>query len=117
MVENYTTDKGHPKVLQNIEDDVEEIFQHISLESESQLDMKGNREKIYLQGSKIQQGSRGKQQRDRRKLREKRRSTGVVHLETGKSPTWKDMTEDMNRETKKNTEQNEVMGRTTYFKH
>ena len=111
---NYSTDECQPKVLENIKDDVEESFQQLSLESESQLDREGNRENQYLQGSNIQQGSRRRQEKDRRKLREKRRSTGVVHLETGKDTTREDdMNEDMNRETKKNTEQNEIVGKIT----
>ena len=82
------------------------------MESESQLDREGNRENQYLQGSKIEQGSTRRQQKDRRKLREKRCSTGVVHLDTGKDTTREDdMNEDMNRETKKNTEQNEIVGK------
>jgi len=61
-------------------------------------------------------GSKGKQQRDRRKLREKRRSTGVVNLaiteSAGGSTTGE---EDMQSlgvvalETKKNTQKNETI--------
>jgi len=65
--------------------------------------------------SKSHHGIKGKQQRDRRKLREKRRSTGVVHLasteSTGGSTTGEEeMLEDMCTETKRNTQQNESIG-------
>jgi len=60
-------------------------------------------------------GNKGKQQRDRRKLREKRRSTGVVHLasteSTGGSTTeGEEVVEDLCSETKRNTAQNESLG-------
>jgi len=72
-------------------------------------------------GSKLHNlhGNKGKQQRDRRKLREKRRSTGVVHLasteSTGGSTTEGEDGEpaiDMCSETKRNTQQNESIGET-----
>lgn len=68
--------------------------------------------------SKSHHGIKGKQQRDRRKLREKRRSTGVVHLasteSTGGSTTGEEeMLEDMCTETKRNTQQNESIGDTS----
>jgi len=69
--------------------------------------------------SKSHHGIKGKQQRDRRKLREKRRSTGVVHLasteSTGGSTTGEEeMLEDMLcTETKRNTAQNESIGDTS----
>jgi len=68
--------------------------------------------------TKSHHGIKGKQQRDRRKLREKRRSTGVVHLasteSTGGSTTGEEeMLEDMCIETKRNTQQNESIGDTT----
>ena len=109
---NYSTDECQPKVLENIKDDVKESFQQLSLESESRLDREGNKKNQYLQGSKIEQGSTRRQQKDRRKLRKKRRTTGVVHLDTSKDTTREDdMNEDMNRVTKKNTEQNEIVGK------
>jgi len=60
-------------------------------------------------------GNKGKQQRDRRKLREKRRSTGVVHLasteSTGGSTTeGEEVSEDLCSETRRNTQQNESLG-------
>jgi len=61
-------------------------------------------------------GNKGKQQRDRRKLREKRRSTGVVHLasteSTGGSTTEGEevIETDISSETKRNTAQNESLG-------
>jgi len=60
-------------------------------------------------------GNKGKQQRDRRKLREKRRSTGVVHLasteSTGGSTTeGEEVSEDICSETRRNTQQNESLG-------
>lgn len=60
-------------------------------------------------------GNKGKQQRDRRKLREKRRSTGVVHLasteSTGGSTTeGEEVVEDICSETRRNTAQNESLG-------
>jgi len=52
------------------------------------------KDKRALPPSKMHHGNKGKQQRDRRKLREKRRSTGVVHLasteSTGGSTTGDD---------------------------
>lgn len=70
--------------------------------------------------NKIHHGNKGKQQRDRRKLREKRRSTGVVHLasteSTGGSTTGDDEESSdqaqpsLDRvllETRRNTHQNE----------
>jgi len=70
--------------------------------------------------NKMHHGNKGKQQRDRRKLREKRRSTGVVHLasteSTGGSTTGDDeessdqQPSNVDRvllETKRNTHQNE----------
>ena len=65
---------------------------------------------------KSHHGIKGKQQRDRRKLREKRRSTGVVHLasteSTGGSTTGEEeLSEcDLGTETKRNTQQNETIG-------
>lgn len=61
-------------------------------------------------------GNKGKQQRDRRKLREKRRSTGVVHLasteSTGGSTTeGEELVDDRDcAETRRNTAQNESLG-------
>ena len=58
---------------------------------------------------------KGKQQRDRRKLREKRRSTGVVHLAStestgGSTSGEEEMSEcDVGTETKRNTQQNETI--------
>ena len=65
-----------------------------------------------FQGKKIQLGSRGRQQRERRNLREKRRSTGVVHLRGtgGSNAGEEDIKEDLSGETKDNTEQNEITG-------
>lgn len=69
--------------------------------------------------NKMHHGNKGKQQRDRRKLREKRRSTGVVHLasteSTGGSTTGDDEESSDQQpavdrvllETKRNTHQNE----------
>ena len=64
---------------------------------------------------KSHHGIKGKQQRDRRKLREKRRSTGVVHLasteSTGGSTSGEELSEcDVGIETKRNTQQNETIG-------
>lgn len=64
----------------------------------------------------VHHANKGKQQRDRRKLREKRRSTGVVHLasteSTGGSTTGDDEVENgtdiLGLETRRNTQQNEV---------
>lgn len=60
--------------------------------------------------------NKGKQQRDRRKLREKRRSTGVVHMPSTESTggsTGEDEDEllSLNAETKRNTLCNEVIDR------
>lgn len=73
--------------------------------------------------NKLHHGNKGKQQRDRRKLREKRRSTGVVHLasteSTGGSTTGDEeevevpnqqqqqQSVSVTLETRKNTQQNE----------
>merc|ERR1711962_1972635 len=43
------------------------------------------KDKRALPPSKMHHANKGKQQRDRRKLREKRRSTGVVHLASAES--------------------------------
>lgn len=43
------------------------------------------KDKRVLPPSKLHHANKGKQQRDRRKLREKRRSTGVVHLASTES--------------------------------
>lgn len=66
--------------------------------------------------SKLHHANKGKQQRDRRKLREKRRSTGVVHLasteSTGGSTSGEDEEsggEIIGLETKRNTQQNETI--------
>ena len=112
-MENFTKDKGQQKIRGNEE---EETVQDLSLELVDKAGGDGNGENTKSQGSKIQHGSRGKQQRERRKLREKRRSTGVVHLgnteSTGGSTTGEeDGKEEMGGETKKNTEQNEIMGK------
>jgi len=66
----------------------------------------------------IHHANKGKQQRDRRKLREKRRSTGVVHLasteSTGGSTTGDDELDNggdilgLCSETRRNTQQNET---------
>nr|CAD7569166.1 unnamed protein product [Timema californicum] len=61
--------------------------------------------------------NKGKQQqRDRRKLREKRRSTGVVHLPStestgGSTGEDEDETQNMTAETRRNTQHNEHMDR------
>jgi len=66
--------------------------------------------------NKSHHGIKGKQQRDRRKLREKRRSTGVVHLAStestgGSTSGEEEMSEcDVGNETKRNTAQNESIG-------
>ena len=67
--------------------------------------------------NKHSHGIKGKQQRDRRKLREKRRSTGVVHLAStestgGSTSGEEELSEcDVDRaETKRNTAQNESIG-------
>jgi hypothetical protein len=66
--------------------------------------------------SKLHHANKGKQQRDRRKLREKWRSTGVVHLasteSTGGSTSGEDEEsagEIIGIETKRNTQQNETI--------
>jgi len=65
--------------------------------------------------NKTHHGIKGKQQRDRRKLREKRRSTGVVHLAStestgGSTSGEEELSEcDVGTETKRNTQQNESM--------
>ena len=65
---------------------------------------------------KSHHGIKGKQQRDRRKLREKRRSTGVVHLAStestgGSTSGEEELSEcDVGTETKRNTQQNETIG-------
>ena len=115
-MENSTKDKGQQKTLHNREIEEEETVQDPSLELVGQTGGDGKGENERSQGSKIQHGSRGKQQRERRKLREKRRSTGVVHLQntesTGGSTTGEeDGKDEMGGETKKNTEQNEIMGK------
>ena len=66
--------------------------------------------------NKSHHGIKGKQQRDRRKLREKRRSTGVVHLAStestgGSTSGEEELSEcDVGNETKRNTAQNESIG-------
>ena len=66
--------------------------------------------------NKSHHGIKGKQQRDRRKLREKRRSTGVVHLAStestgGSTSGEEELSEcDVGTETKRNTAQNESIG-------
>ena len=115
-MENSTTDKAQQKTLHNRKIEEEESVQDISLKLVGQADGEGNGENAKSQGSKIQHGSRGKQQRERRKLREKRRSTGVVHLgnteSTGGSATGEEEgKEEMSGETKKNTEHNEIVGK------
>jgi len=67
--------------------------------------------------NKSHHGIKGKQQRDRRKLREKRRSTGVVHLasteSTGGSTSGEEELSEadtVGTETKRNTAQNESIG-------
>lgn len=65
--------------------------------------------------NKTHHGIKGKQQRDRRKLREKRRSTGVVHLAStestgGSTSGEEELSEcDVGTETKRNTQQNETI--------
>jgi len=66
---------------------------------------------------KSHHGIKGKQQRDRRKLREKRRSTGVVHLASTESTGGTTSGEEelsecdlLGTETKRNTQQNETIG-------
>ena len=113
---NSTTDKDQHKTFHSRDIEEEESVQDTSVELVSQTGEGGNRKNAKTQGSKIQHGSRGKQQRERRKLREKRRGTGVVHLEntesTGGSATGEeDVKEEMGSETKKNTEQNEILGK------
>jgi len=66
--------------------------------------------------NKSHHGIKGKQQRDRRKLREKRRSTGVVHLAStestgGSTSGEEELSEcEIGTETKRNTAQNESIG-------
>ena len=72
---------------------------------------------------KMLHGNKGKQQRERRKLREKRRSTGVVHLasteSTGGTTTGDDEESsdagviNVSVETKRNTQQNESLSHPT----
>ena len=82
---------------------------------------RGNRKDSVRAGErqhagKPHHGIKGKQQRDRRKLREKRRSTGVVHLAStestgGSTSAEEELSEtDMGTETKRNTQQNESIG-------
>ena len=111
-VENSTRDK-----VQHLIADVEESVSELNLEiMNTQGDGACKKENLKAEGSKMHHGSKVKQQRDRRKLREKRRNTGVIHLasteSTGGSTTGEeDMKEDMSSETKKNTEQNEIIGK------
>ncbi|CAK9822555.1 PRKC apoptosis WT1 regulator protein [Anthophora retusa] len=53
--------------------------------------------------------NKGKQQRDRRKLREKRRSTGVVHLQSTESTGGSTGEDEEDLETKHNTHHNEFL--------
>ena len=98
--------------MQNKERETEERYQEPSIKLVIKTCGEEIGEIAKSQGSKVQHGSRGKQQRERRKLREKRRSTGVVHLggkeSTGGSTTGE---EDGKDETRKITEQNEIMGK------
>jgi hypothetical protein len=115
-MENSTIDKDQHKTFHNREIKEEDSVPGPSFELVGQADGEGNKEKEKSQGSKIQHGSRGKQQRERRKLREKRRSTGVVYLgnteSTGGSTTGEEDGKDvMGGETEKNTEHNEIMGK------
>ena len=115
-MENSTIDKDQHKTFHNREIKEEDSVPGPSFELVGQADGEGNKEKEKSQGSKVLHGSRGKQQRERRKLREKRRSTGVVLLgnteSTGGSTTGEEEgNEEMGSETKKNTEHNEIMGK------
>ena len=106
--------------MHNREIDEEESNQDLLLELVSQADGDRNGGNTTTQGSKVQHGSRGKQQRERRKMREKRRSTGVVRLEntesTGGSTAGEEEGKDeMGGETKKNTKQNEIMGKDSEY--
>ena len=73
-------------------------------------------ERQHQHPNKSHHGIKGKQQRDRRKLREKRRSTGVVHLAStestgGSTSGEEELSEcDVGTETKRNTAQNESIG-------
>lgn len=85
-------------------------------------DMIGNNRKDSVRtterslANKPHHGIKGKQQRDRRKLREKRRSTGVVHLAStestgGSTSGEEELSEcEIGGETKRNTAQNESIG-------
>ena len=111
-MKNSATEKQ--TTLQNTEE--ERIVQDLSLELVGKTSLEEMGENSKCQGNKIQYGSRGKQQRERRKLREKRRSTGVVHLDNtesagGSTTGEEEGKEEMGGETKKNTEQNEMMGK------
>ena len=119
-MENSVTDKVQQNNLHPKGKDVEESFseQNSELMNATQGDGEGKKWNLKAQGSKLQHGSKGKQQRDRRKLREKRRSTGVVHLTNtesagGSTTGEEDVKEDMSSETKKNTQQNEIIGKNT----
>ena len=101
--------------------EIEESLSELKLDPQDtspnniQGDGAAKKESLRANGSKMHHGSKGKQQRDRRKLREKRRSTGIVNLastgSTGGSTTAEEeLQEDMGTETKKNTQQNENIG-------
>ena len=92
-----------------------------SLEWREVIGGERNNRKVSVKAGKRQHGSnhgiKGKQQRDRRKLREKRRSTGVVHLasteSTGGSTSGEEELSEadtVGTETKRNTAQNESIG-------
>ena len=63
---NSTTDKDQQKTFHNREIEEEESVQDTSVELVSQTGEGGKGENAKSQGSKIQHGSRGKQQRERR---------------------------------------------------
>ena len=81
-------EKGQQKTLQNKERETEERYQEPSIELVIKTCGEGIGEIAKSQGSKVQHGSRGKQQRERRKLREKRRSTGIVYFGTHRD-SWR----------------------------
>ena len=115
-MENSTIDTGQHKTFHKREIKEEESVPGHSSELVGQADGEGSGQNANPQRSKIQHGSRGKQQRERRKLREKRRSTGVVHLENtegtgGSTIGEEDVKEETGGETKKNTEHNEIVGK------
>ena len=90
-MDSSTTDRYQPNTLLAIGTEIEESFSELKLDPQDtspcniQGDGAAKKESLMTNGSKMHHGSKGKQQRDRRKLREKRRSTGVVHLASTES--------------------------------